>query len=57
MWFGAHVGMVFFWLGIVCTYLLALFSVPRLRDAIGQRLWRALNYIALVFAAHFIEGP
>jgi hypothetical protein len=49
--------MVFFWLGIVCTYLLALFSVPRLRDAIGQRLWRALNYIALVFAAHFIEGP
>jgi hypothetical protein len=54
--------MVFFWIGIVCTYLLALFSLPRLRDALGPRLWRAfctiaLEYIALVFAADFILLP
>jgi hypothetical protein len=59
---GAGAGMAFFWIGIVFTYLLALFSLPRLRDAVGQRLWRislviALNYIALVFAADVIEGP
>jgi hypothetical protein len=55
-------GMAFFWVGIVFTYLLALFSLPRVRDAVGPLLWRislviALNYIALVFAADFIEGP
>jgi hypothetical protein len=59
---GSGSGMVFFWVGIVVTYMLALFSLPRFRDAIGPRLWRfsvliALNYIALVFAADFIEGP
>ena len=27
--------MVFFWIGIFCTYLLALFSLPRRRDASG----------------------
>jgi hypothetical protein len=58
----AAAGMAFFWVGIAFTYLLALFSLPRLRDAIGPRLWRislviALNYIALVFAVDFIEGP
>jgi hypothetical protein len=59
---GSGSGMAFFWVGIAFTYLLALFSLPRLRDAVGPRLWRislliALNYIALVFAADFIEGP
>jgi hypothetical protein len=59
---GSGAGMVFFWVGIVFTYMLALLSLPRLRDAVGPRLWRiclviALNYIALVFAADFIEGP
>jgi hypothetical protein len=59
---GAGAGMAFFWVGIVFTYLLALFSLPRLRDAMGPRLWRiclviALNYIAIVFAADFIEEP
>ena len=48
--------MVFFWIGMFCTYLLALFSWPRLRDAIGPRLWGmfrtiALEYIAIAFAA------
>ena len=51
--------MLFFWVGMLCTYLLALFSVPRLRDALEPRLWRifrtiALEYIALAFAADFI---
>jgi hypothetical protein len=60
--YGAGAGMAFFWVGIVFTYLLALFSLPRVRDVMGPRLWRisliiALNYIALVFAADFIEGP
>jgi hypothetical protein len=55
-------GMVFFWAGILCTYLLALFSLPRLRDSLGPRLWRivrtiAIEYIALVFAADFILDP
>jgi hypothetical protein len=54
--------MIFFWVGILCTYLLALFSLPRLQDILGRRLWRiflsiALNYIALVFAADFILLP
>lgn len=54
--------MIFFWAGVLCTYALALFSLPRLRDALGPRLWRtlctvALEYIALVFAADFILEP
>jgi hypothetical protein len=54
--------MVFFWLGILCTYLLALFSLPWLHGLLGPRLWRlfrtiALEYIALAFAADFILGP
>jgi hypothetical protein len=59
---GPGAGMVFFWVGMLCTYLLALFSLPRLHDALGPRLWRAfrtiaLEYIALVFAADFILLP
>ena len=54
--------MMFFWVGIFCTYLLALFSVPQLRNALDPRLWRmfraiALEYIAIAFAADFILGP
>ena len=52
--------MVFFWIGIFCTYLLALFSLPWLRSALDPRLWRilraiALEYIAIVFTADFIS--
>jgi hypothetical protein len=59
---GPGSAMVLFWVGMLCTYLLALFSLPRLRDALGPRLWRAfrtiaLEYIALVFAVDFILGP
>lgn len=54
--------MLFFWVGIFCAYLLALFSLPGVRDALGPRLWRivltlALEYIALVFAVDFIVEP
>jgi hypothetical protein len=54
--------MIFFWAGILCTYLLALFSLPRFRDALGPRLWRlflaiSLEYIAIVFATDFILAP
>lgn len=54
--------MLFFWVGIFCTYLLALFSLPGVRDALGPRLWHivltlALEYIVLVFAVDFIVNP
>jgi hypothetical protein len=59
---GSNGGMVFFWVGILCTYLLALISLPRIRDSVGPRLWPTLRtaateYIALAFAADFILGP
>ena len=59
---GSNGGMAFFWVGIFCTYLLALISLPRLHDTLGPRLWRtlrtaAIEYIALVFAADFILAP
>src|SRR5580700_4638396 len=43
--------MLFFWIGILCTYLLALFSVQRLRDALEPRLWRIFRTIALEYIA------
>jgi hypothetical protein len=54
--------MLFFWVGIFFAYLLALFSLPGLRDALGPRLWHvvltlAIEYIALVFAVDFILDP
>ena len=54
--------MLFFWVGIFFSYLLALFSLPGLRDALGPRAWKiilslALEYIALVFAVDFIVDP
>jgi hypothetical protein len=54
--------MLFFWAGVLCTYALALVSLPRMRDWLGARLWRilcegALQYIALVFAVDFIIEP
>jgi hypothetical protein len=54
--------MVSFWVAVVCTYLLVLFSLPSLQVALGPRLWRicrtiALEYIALAFAIDFIFIP
>jgi len=54
--------MVFFWVGIFCTYLLAFLSLPQLQNALGPLAWRLLRtvsveYIALVFAVDFIMLP
>jgi hypothetical protein len=54
--------MTFFWLGMACVYALALFSLPRIRNALEPRFWSmfrtiAIEYIALVFAFDFILGP
>jgi hypothetical protein len=59
---GPGSAMVFFWVGIFCTYLLVLLSLPRLRDLLGVRLWwifraMAIEYIAVAFAADFILAP
>src|SRR5262249_31566495 len=59
---GSNGGMAFFWVGIFCTYLLALLSFALLQETLGPRLWRtlrtaAMEYIALVFAADFILLP
>jgi hypothetical protein len=53
--------MLFFWVGIFCTYLLALFSLPQL-DTLRLGIWRPfrtvlVEYIALVFAADFVILP
>jgi hypothetical protein len=52
----------FFSVGIVCTYVLALLSLPMLRRVLPFALWRgilsvALNYIALVFLFDFVFSP
>ena len=54
--------LVFFSVGLLCTYMLVLFSLPSVREIIGANLWRilsafALEYIALVFAADFLFLP
>jgi hypothetical protein len=54
--------MLVFWAGIACTYLLVLFSWPRVRGVLGPRGWLllrtvAVEYIAYVFAVDFILLP
>ena len=54
--------LVFFSVGLLCTYMLVLLSLPWGREIIGPSLWRifcaiALEYIALVFAADFVFLP
>jgi hypothetical protein len=54
---------IVFGIGALCVYGLALFSVPRLQQWIGPRLWPAfrflaMNYIACAFADDFLRvGP
>jgi hypothetical protein len=50
---------VFFGIAVFWTYALAIFSIPRLREAIADVVWRllsfvGLNYILLAFARDFI---
>jgi hypothetical protein len=52
----------FFGLGIAWIYLLAVFSIRRLADALGPTGWKALRtigleYIALAFFADFVLIP
>jgi hypothetical protein len=59
---GPSDAMTFFWFGVLCLCILALLSLPRLRNALKPRiLWTfrtvAIEYIALVFAYDFILGP
>ena len=54
--------MLFFWVGILCTYLLALLSFIQFRNLHAPRIWWwfrtiATEYIAFVFALDFILDP
>ena len=51
---------VFFGIAVVFTYLLALFSIPRLQQPLGSKGWWllrtvGLNYIAYAFASDFLR--
>ena len=53
---------VFFGVAVLWTYLLALFSIPRLQQALGSWGWWflrvvGLNYIAYAFASDFLGYP
>jgi hypothetical protein len=53
---------VFFTVGLMWTYLLALLSIKRLSQALGPRRWRilriiGLEYISFVFLSDFITRP
>ena len=53
---------IFFGIGILWTYLLALFSIQRLSQALGPKAWRivrtiGLEYIAFAFFVDFIRNP
>jgi hypothetical protein len=54
--------MSLFWIGILCTYLVAIFSFVQLRESLVRRTWWfvrtvAIEYIAFVFAIDFIVDP
>ena len=51
---------VFFGIAVLWTYLLALFSIPRLQRILGSKSWWlmrliGLNYIAYAFAVDFLR--
>jgi len=53
---------VFFGVAVLWTYLLALFSIGRLQQALGRSGWWflrvvGLNYIAYAFAVDFLKYP
>jgi hypothetical protein len=64
-WIGdaPHVGtFVFFGIALIFTYLLALFSIGSLQQALGPRWWWLLrtvgmNYIAYAFFIDFMKYP
>lgn len=53
---------VYFGIALLFTYLIALFSIPRLFAMLPPRLWRLLvtvgmEYIALAFLRDFLQNP
>jgi hypothetical protein len=53
---------LFFGVAVLWTYLIALFSIPRLQRALGSKSWWllrvvGLNYIACAFANDFLRYP
>jgi len=55
---------VFIFFGVAATwaYLLALFSIPHLQQALGPKYWWlirnvGMNYIAYAFAVDFLKDP
>src|SRR6202023_3988466 len=53
---------LFFGVAALWTFLLALFSIPRLQRALGSKGWWflrvvGLNYIAYAFARDFLGNP
>ena len=64
-WIGATPGLdvfVFFVPPLVVLYILALFSIPALQQALGRTPWRVLRtvgmtYIAYAFAHDFVAAP
>ncbi len=54
-------GLVFFGIGIVFTYVLAVLSFGRLAEALGPRSWRTfkfvgMNYILYAFSVDFVPA-
>lgn len=53
---------IFFGVAVLFTYVLALFSIPRLASILRPSLWRLLRtvgmeYIALAFLIDFLQNP
>lgn len=53
---------IYFGIGILFMYVLALFSIPSLAARLPPTLWRilrviAMEYIALAFLRDFLQGP
>lgn len=53
---------IYFGIALLFTYLIALFSIPRLFAMLPPRLWRLLvtvgmEYIALAFLTDFLQDP
>jgi hypothetical protein len=53
---------IFFGIAAVWVYLLALFSIDRLQQALGSKSWWLLrnvgmNYVAYAFAVDFLKSP
>jgi hypothetical protein len=58
----ARATFIFFGAAVLCMYVLALFSIPRLYRMLNPGWWRllrtvAMNYLAYAFASDFLRSP